>query len=61
MIPENQQPFVVDQLMDEQATIKVYDPKVSKTQMQSDLNYLNTDLKQKTPNIYKLKLIPTKL
>ena len=28
--------------MDEQATIKVYDPKVSGTQMQSDLNYLNT-------------------
>ncbi len=34
--------YVADQLMDEQATIKVYDPKVSGTQMQSDLNYLNT-------------------
>ena len=28
--------------MDEQATIKVYDPKVTATQMQSDINYLNT-------------------
>ena len=34
--------YVADQLMDEQATIKVYDPKVSAIQMQSDLNYLNT-------------------
>lgn len=34
--------YVADQLMDEQATIKVYDPKVSATQMQSDLNYLST-------------------
>jgi UDPglucose 6-dehydrogenase len=28
--------------VDEQATIKVYDPKVTATQMQSDINYLNT-------------------
>ena len=34
--------YVADQLMDEQATIKVYDPKVTARQMQSDLNYLNT-------------------
>jgi UDPglucose 6-dehydrogenase len=34
--------YVADLLMDEQATIKVYDPKVNATQMQSDLNYLNT-------------------
>jgi UDPglucose 6-dehydrogenase len=34
--------YVADSLMDEQATIKVYDPKVNATQMQSDLNYLNT-------------------
>tara|TARA_Y200000002_G_scaffold360179_1_gene345245 strand:+ start:3539 stop:4933 length:1395 start_codon:yes stop_codon:yes gene_type:complete len=33
--------YVADSLMDEQATIKVYDPKVTSTQMQSDLNYLN--------------------
>ena len=34
--------YVADLLMDEQATIKVYDPKVNATQMQSDLNYLNS-------------------
>lgn len=34
--------YVADLLMDEQATIKVFDPKVTATQMQSDLNYLNT-------------------
>ena len=34
--------YVADSLMDEQATVKVYDPKVNATQMQSDLNYLNT-------------------
>jgi UDPglucose 6-dehydrogenase len=34
--------YVADQLIDEQATISVYDPKVSMQQMQSDLNYLNT-------------------
>ena len=34
--------YVADSLMDEQATIKVYDPKVTATQMQSDINYLNT-------------------
>ena len=34
--------YVADQLIDEQANIKVYDPKVTATQMQSDINYLNT-------------------
>ncbi|MDR6301788.1 nucleotide sugar dehydrogenase [Mesonia maritima] len=34
--------YVADQLMDEQAKIRVFDPKVSETQMQTDLNYLNT-------------------
>jgi UDPglucose 6-dehydrogenase len=34
--------YVADLLVDEQATIKVYDPKVTSTQMQSDINYLNT-------------------
>ena len=34
--------YVADLLIDEQATIKVYDPKVTPTQMQSDINYLNT-------------------
>jgi UDPglucose 6-dehydrogenase len=34
--------YVADLLVDEQASIKVYDPKVTATQMQSDINYLNT-------------------
>ena len=34
--------YVADLLIDEQATVKVYDPKVTATQMQSDINYLNT-------------------
>ncbi|MFT4848843.1 MAG: UDPglucose 6-dehydrogenase [Sediminicola sp.] len=34
--------YVADQLIDEQATISVYDPKVSMQQMQSDINYLNS-------------------
>ena len=34
--------YVADMLIEEQAMIKVYDPKVTSTQMMSDLNYLNT-------------------
>ena len=34
--------YVADKLMDEQAKISVYDPKVSSKQMQFDINYLNT-------------------
>lgn len=34
--------YVADQLVEEQANIVVFDPKVTKQQMQSDLNYLNT-------------------
>ncbi|RXJ46021.1 UDP-glucose 6-dehydrogenase [Gelidibacter gilvus] len=34
--------YVADQLMEEQAHIVVYDPKVTAQQMQADLNYLNT-------------------
>lgn len=34
--------YVANALIEEQATIKVYDPKVTGTQMQADLNYLNT-------------------
>tara|TARA_B100000795_G_scaffold145984_1_gene109371 strand:- start:839 stop:2230 length:1392 start_codon:yes stop_codon:yes gene_type:complete len=34
--------YVADILIDEQANIKIYDPKVTAIQMQSDLNYLNT-------------------
>lgn len=34
--------YVADDLMDEQAIVHVYDPKVTKQQMLSDLEYLNT-------------------
>jgi len=34
--------YVADHLLNEQANIAVYDPKVSGEKMQSDLNYLNT-------------------
>lgn len=34
--------YVADYLLNEQASIAVYDPKVSNGKMQSDLNYLNT-------------------
>ncbi|MCK0123664.1 UDP-glucose 6-dehydrogenase [Gelidibacter sp. F2691] len=34
--------YVADQLIEEQATIAVYDPKVTAQQMQGDLNYLNS-------------------
>jgi len=34
--------YVADHLLNEQAIIAVYDPKVSNEKMQSDLNYLNT-------------------
>ena len=34
--------YVADQLMEEQANIVVYDPKVTAQQMQEDINYLNS-------------------
>ena len=34
--------YVADMLIEEQATIKVYDPKVTASQMLNDLDYLNT-------------------
>lgn len=34
--------YIADKLIDEQARIVVYDPKVTREQMQTDLNYLNT-------------------
>lgn len=45
--------YVADLLIDEQANIKVYDPKVTSTQMQSDLNYLNS--RSENENIKYLK------
>jgi len=45
--------YVADSLIEEQANIKVYDPKVTDLQMQSDLNYLNS--RPKKHNIDYLK------
>lgn len=46
--------------MDEQATIKVYDPKVSGSQMQSDLNYLNTRSEAENENYLQTETDPYK-
>ena len=52
--------YVADQLMDEQAMIKVYDPKVSATQMQSDLNYLNSRSEAENENYLQTETNPYK-
>lgn len=38
--------YVADELLNEQANIAIYDPKVKNNQVQSDLNYLNTRSEQ---------------
>ncbi|MFB9057617.1 nucleotide sugar dehydrogenase [Mariniflexile ostreae] len=38
--------YVTDHLLNEQALLSVYDPKVSRVKIQSDLNYLNTRSEQ---------------
>lgn len=45
--------YVADLLIEEQANIKVYDPKVSFNQIQSDLNYLNTRTEKENDNFLK--------
>ena len=50
--------YVADSLMDEQATVKVYDPKVNATQMQSDLNYLNTRSESENNKYLKIESDP---
>ena len=50
--------YVADLLMDEQATIKVYDPKITTTQMQSDLNYLNSRSEKENANLLKTESNP---
>jgi UDPglucose 6-dehydrogenase len=42
--------YVADMLIDEQAIIKVFDPKVTNTQMMTDLNYLNTRSEKENTN-----------
>ena len=50
--------YVADLLMDEQAIIKVYDPKITTTQMQSDLNYLNSRSEKENANLLKTESNP---
>ncbi|WP_282148862.1 UDP-glucose 6-dehydrogenase [Algibacter lectus] len=45
--------YVADKLIDEQAQISVYDPKVTAVQMQADLNYLNTRSEAENENFVK--------
>ena len=50
--------YVADLLLDEKATIKVFDPKVTAAQMQLDLNYLNTRTKLENANYLKTESDP---
>jgi UDPglucose 6-dehydrogenase len=50
--------YVADLLIDEQATIKVYDPKVRDAQIQSDLNYLNTRSEKENAAYLKTEIEP---
>ena len=50
--------YVADLLLEEQAKIKVYDPKVTEQQMQSDLNYLNTRSEKKNSEYLKAERDP---
>lgn len=43
--------YVADQLLDDQGSIHVYDPKVKTQQMYSDLNYLNTRPEEENRNL----------
>lgn len=50
--------YVADLLIDEQANIKVYDPKVTATQMQSDLNYLKSRSQEENTKYLKTESSP---
>lgn len=43
--------YVADKLMDEQAQIHVYDPKVKRPRMMEDLNYLNTRTQEENDHL----------
>ena len=50
--------YVADHLLNEQANIAVYDPKVSNAKMQSDLNYLNTRSEKENNELIKATETP---
>lgn len=50
--------YVADHLLNEQANIAVYDPKVSNDKIQSDLNYLNTRSVEENSDLLQAKETP---
>lgn len=50
--------YVADHLLNEQAQIAVYDPKVSHTKIQADLNYLNTRSEAENKNLIQATATP---
>lgn len=50
--------YVADHLLNEQAKIAVYDPKVSNEKMQSDLNYLNTRSEEENSKLIQATATP---
>ncbi|WP_147677610.1 nucleotide sugar dehydrogenase [Algibacter pacificus] len=52
--------YVADKLIDEQANISVYDPKVPAAKMQADLNYLNTRTEAENANYLETETDPYK-
>ena len=52
--------YIADQLIEEQANIVVYDPKVTKSQILSDLNYLNTRSEEDNSEFLKYEEDPYK-
>lgn len=50
--------YVADHLLNEQAKIEVYDPKVSNEKIQSDLNYLNTRTKEENSILVQARKTP---
>ena len=50
--------YVADHLLNEQANIAVYDPKVSNEKMQSDLNYLNTRSEEENSQLVQATATP---
>ena len=52
--------YVADMLIEEQATIKVYDPKVTGTQMLNDLDYLNTRSQKENASFLQINEDPYK-
>ncbi len=50
--------YVADHLLNEQASISVYDPKVSESRVHEDLNYLNTRSEEENANYVKAESFP---